>query len=151
MLRSGRGTIIAGVATLVVLAGVGGFFIAGAMRGESKTEASYVEPEAGKQEMKVMPAANPTKPGDATTPDPTKPDTKTVKTDSKPKTDAKTDAKTDTKSDSKKDSKSKTDSKSAKTDTKTDAKTDATKPDETKTDTVAGINSCLEIASKLFH
>jgi serine/threonine-protein kinase len=145
VLRSGRGTIIAGVATLVVLAGVGGFFIAGAMRGESKTEANYVEPEAGKQEMKVMPATAPTRPGDATT-DPTKADTKTVKTDSKTKTDAKTDTKTDTKSDSKKDSKSKSDSKSdsksTKTDTKTDAKTDATKTDAaktdvTKTDTVA--------------
>jgi serine/threonine-protein kinase len=148
--RGGRGAVIAGVATLVVLAGVGGFFVAGSMKRDSSASNAAAEPAPAAKEMKVTSPATASDPNktDATKPttakvDTTKTDAKSTKTDAKStKTDAtKTDTtKTDaTKSDATtSDIKSKTDAKSTKSDTKTtkndDTKDDDTKDDDAKTD-----------------
>jgi eukaryotic-like serine/threonine-protein kinase len=147
VVRAGRGIVIAGVATLVVLAGVGGFFIAGAMKGASKSSSAATPEEIAptKQEMKVSPAPESTKVDavsgaaklDTTVPTvPPKSDAmKTAKTDAT-KTDATKTAKADaTKTDATKTAKTdatKTDA--TKTDATKTAKTDATKTDSTKTD-----------------
>jgi serine/threonine-protein kinase len=136
VVRTGRGMVIAGVAALVVCAGIGGFFIAGAMKGESRAAAARTEepPAEMKQEMKVtVPATSDVgavKPQSTVPTVPAKTDstqTDSAKTDSKTKSDSKTVKSDATKADA---------TKTAKADaTKTDAtKTDATKTDATKTD-----------------
>jgi len=147
-----RGLVIAGVASLCILAGVGGFFVASSMKQSAKAEAKVEQPAETKHAMQptpatppaatpptTTPAAAPTPAGSATKtnssktaarPDTTKTDTSKAKTDT-----AKTDAtKTVSKTDASKTDTTKTDA--TKTVSKTDtAKTDATKTDASKTDT----------------
>jgi serine/threonine protein kinase len=164
-MRGGRGLVITGVATLVVLAGVGGFFIAGTMKRESKHTGAATEPTPAKQEMKVSteppkpqptvkpPVPEPVQAKDTKTKTDTRTDTKSAnaetKTDPKSaKTEIRTDpksadtksAKTETKTDAKSDTK--TDAKTdAKSDTKTDAKTDAKTATDVKTEIARGDDS----------
>jgi serine/threonine-protein kinase len=148
VVRGGRGMVIAGVATLCVLAGLGGFFVASSMKDASRptsTPESKSDETATKREMTVAPAA-PTAPVQAdTTTGAAKVDTGAAKVDTgAAKVDtgaAKVDA---TKSDAMKTDAAKSDA--MKTDaakigtTKTDArkigttKTDAAKIGTTKTD-----------------
>ena len=138
VLHKGRGAVIAGVAALVVCAGIGGFFIAGAMKGETKAAAKTEESEPAKHEdikvnMSAQPAAG-TPEVDATS-GAAKVDTpaKTDATKSAVKTDAtKTDA---VKTDATKTDATKTASKSSSTKTanKTSSKSSSTKTHTTKT------------------
>ncbi len=133
VVRRGRGLVIAGVATMCILAGVGGFVIASSM--------SKSTPSAAKQEnVQHVPMPSPTPAADVATP-PTKTDVgapPTTKTDVGAPPTTKTDVATTpvVKTDATKTDATKTDA--TKTDaTKTDAaKTDATKTDATKTATV---------------
>ncbi|HTL34809.1 MAG TPA: serine/threonine-protein kinase [Kofleriaceae bacterium] len=142
----GRGLIIAGVATLCIAAGVGGFVIASSMKkGGGDTKAAAHETDTGAS-MTHMPTA--TTPTTGTTPATgTAPTTATTasgtpdtqKTATSPTDTAKTDAtKTATAPtvDTTKTDATKADATKTKTDaTKTVAKTDATKTDATKTAT----------------
>ncbi|HEX5061892.1 MAG TPA: serine/threonine-protein kinase [Kofleriaceae bacterium] len=150
VLNKGRGAVIAGVAALVVCAGIGGFFIAGAMKGDTKAAAKTDDSEPAKHDdIKVNMSAQPVAGGsnvDATSgaakvdtaakTDATKTDaSKTVKTDAT-KTDASKTAKTDaTKADAAKTDAAKTASKSSttKTASKTSSKSSSTKTHTTKT------------------
>ncbi|HSD89938.1 MAG TPA: serine/threonine-protein kinase [Kofleriaceae bacterium] len=152
VVRGGRGLVIAGVATLCVLAGVGGFIIASSMKNKDSTTAAHAtEPNVqhmptpgGDTKTEADKTATGTTPTGTTptgtTPTGTTP-TGTTPTGTTPngtnvaaKSDAtKTDA---SKTDATKTDATKTDaSKTTKTDaTKTAVKTDATKTDSTKTD-----------------
>jgi serine/threonine-protein kinase len=145
VMRAGRGTVIAGVATLVVVAGIGGFFIAGAMKG-SKSEPKVQAPVEVKQEMKVM-ATEPAAPkvdavsgapatGSAAKNEAHADGTKTAKADAHTaKSDAtKADAHASAAKDTTKSDAAKTDAHASAT-TKSDTHASTTKSDATKTDT----------------
>jgi chemotaxis protein histidine kinase CheA len=60
VVRGGRGLVIAGVATLCVLAGLGGFFVASSMKNDVRpaaTPEAHSDEPATKREMTVAPAA----------------------------------------------------------------------------------------------
>jgi serine/threonine-protein kinase len=131
VVRTGRGLVIAGVAALVIVAGVGGFFIAGALKGSNNVSAAKSsEPAETKQEMKVTTpeSAKVDAVSGAAAVEPTVP--------AVPKTDVKSTGTAGMKTDATKGVASKTDASKADA-TKVDAsttKTDASKADATKVD-----------------
>ncbi len=65
VIRGGRGLVIGGVATLCVLAGIGGFFVASSLKKSPRPAASVEEPAAARKMKMVGPAA--TQPATGTT------------------------------------------------------------------------------------
>jgi hypothetical protein len=57
VIRGGRGLVIGGVATLCVLAGIGGFFVASSLKKSPRPAASVEEPAAARKMKMVGPAA----------------------------------------------------------------------------------------------
>src|SRR5690606_13700201 len=66
--KNQRAFVIAGVASLCIVAGIGGFFIASSMKDRSASATEVEQPSAAKHEMRAMPvvpAARPEAGGDA--------------------------------------------------------------------------------------